>query len=996
VTSATTSSLVGRADELSRLLGLLDRAERGRPAVGLIAGDAGVGKTRLLDELAARAGGAGVRVLVGGCMEVGDVGLPYVPFVDAFRDLGTRPGEAEVAAPLAAALPSLGRLLPELATESRPVPPPGDGFERVQLFDGVLSLLARLSELAPLLLVIEDLHWADRSTRDLLAFLVRTLRGGRVALVASYRSDELHRRHPLRPLLAELVRLPDLERIELAPFGRAELAEHLQAVAGQPVPPAVVDRILARSEGNAFFAEELVAAGAIRADIALPDALADVLLGRIEALSELAQDVLKVAAVAGRRVGHQLLVAASGQPEDEVERGLRDAIAGQVLVASAATESYRFRHALLQEAVYGDLLPGERTRLHATYARLLAAGDPDGDDPSASAASAAELAWHCLASHDLPGGLAALVRAANHAASVFAPSEVYRHLTQALELWPRVPDAAAVAGVDRFEVLVRAAEAASHSGEFRQAVGLAREAVETVDEEKEPLRAAETYERLSGYVLDAELELERVEEQMLAAARRAVELVPEQPPTPLRARVAAGLARSLLVTRDFEGARRWGEEALTVARAAGSISDEAMALVVLSFLELRFGDVETARQLLRVADEAAAAAGNRPLELEARHALGLFELDLGNLAAACTALDQATELAARSGLAWSGYGIDSRVLRCIAHYAAGSWDEAERVAAAADERRPAVSAAALYVEVGRGRAAAAERLARLAPYRAADPYVAYLAGGCEADLVRWRGELERSSELARETLSTQEEAGAPWVLSAIWPAALALAAEGDMAERARAAGDQAAVKEHQAIGEDLLARARAALQRARDKGRQVGPEAVAWLARAEAEWTRVEGRSDPAGWAAAADAFGYGYLYEEARCRWRLAEALLGDGRRLEAAEAARAAHEIAERLGARPLLAELEALGRRGRLDLGVEPPGQPGAAAPGLTPRELEVLRLVAAGRSNGQIAEALFISRKTASVHVSNILAKLGVHTRTEAAAAAHRLGLDDLPD
>jgi DNA-binding CsgD family transcriptional regulator len=994
VTSATTSSLVGRADELGRLLGLLDRAERGRPAVGLIAGDAGVGKTRLLDELAARAGGAGVRVLVGGCMEVGDVGLPYVPFVDAFRDLGTRPGEAEVAAPLTAALPSLGRLLPELATESRPLPPPGDGFERVQLFDGVLSLLARLSELAPLLLVIEDLHWADRSTRDLLAFLVRTLRGGRVALVASYRSDELHRRHPLRPLLAELVRLPDLERIELAPFGRAELAEHLQAVAGQPVPPAVVDRILARSEGNAFFAEELVAAGAIRADIALPDALADVLLGRIEALSELAQEVLKVAAVAGRRVGHQLLVAASGRPEAEVERGLRDAIAGQVLVASAATESYRFRHALLQEAVYGDLLPGERTRLHATYARLLAAGDPNGDDPSASAA---ELAWHCLASHDLPGGLAALVRAASHAASVFAPSEAYRHLTQALELWPRVPDAAAVAGVDRFEVLVRAGEAANHSGEFRQAVGLAKEAVEALDEDAEPLRAALAYDRLSGYLLDAEpeLELARVEEQMLTASGRAVELVPEEPPTPLRARVAAGLARSLLVARDYEGARRRGEEALAVARAAGSVGDEATALLIVSLLELRFGDVETARLLLRDADRAAAVAGNRPLELQARHNLGVFEFDLGNLAAACTALDQATELAERSGLAWSGYGIDSRVLRCIAHYSAGSWDEAERVARAADERRPAVSAAALYVEVGRGRAGASERLARLAPYRTTDPYVAYLAGGCEADLARWQGELERSSKLARETLSTQEEAGVPWMLSAIWPAALALAAEGDLAERARAAGDQAAVKEHQAIGEDLLERARAALQRARDRGRQVGPEAVAWLARAEAEWTRVEGRPDPARWSAAADAFGYGYLYEEARCRWRLAEALLGDGRRQEAAEAARAAHEIAERLGAGPLLAELEALGRRGRLDLGVEPPGQPGAAAPGLTPRELEVLRLVAAGRSNGQIAEALFISRKTASVHVSNILAKLGVHTRTEAAAAAHRLGLDDLP-
>jgi DNA-binding CsgD family transcriptional regulator/tetratricopeptide (TPR) repeat protein len=990
VTSATATSLVGRVEELDRLLALLDRAERGRPAVGLIAGDAGVGKTRLLDELSARAEGRGVRVLVGGCMEVGDVGLPYVPFVDAFRDLGARPGEAELAAPLTAAVPSLGRLLPELATDHGEVPPPGDGFERVQLFDGVLSLLGRLSELVPLLLVIEDLHWADRSTRDLLAFLMRTLRGGRVALVASYRSDELHRRHPLRPLLAELVRLPDLERIDLAPFGRVELAEHLQAVAGQPVPPAVVDRILARSEGNAFFAEELVAAGAIRADIALPDALADVLLGRIEALPELAQEVLKVAAVAGRRVGHRLLVAASGRPEAEVERGLRDAIAGQVLVASAATESYRFRHALLQEAVYGDLLPGERTRLHATYARLLAEAEPDDDD-----ASAAELAWHCLASHDLPGGLAALVRAAGHAATVFAPSEAFRHLTQALELWPRVPDAAAVARLDRFEVLVRAAEAASHSGEFRQAVGLAKAAIEEVDEDAEPLRAALAYDRLSGYLLDAEPEVQmaRLDQEMLAASRRAVELVPAEPPSPLRARAAAGLARSLIVARDYETARDRGEEALAVARAVGSVGAEATALLIVSLLELRFGDVETARQMLRDADRAAALAGNRSLELQARHALGAFELDLGNLAAACAALDQANELAERSGLAWSGYGIDSRVLRCIAHYAAGSWDEAERVAAAADERRPSVSAAALYVEVGRGRAAAAERLARLAPYRDTDPYVAYLAGGCEADLVRWQGELERSSELARETLGTQEEAGAPWVLSAIWPAALGLAAEGDLAERARAAGDQAAAKEHRAIGEDLLARARAALRRARDRGRQVGPEALAWLARAEAEWTRVEGRSDPDRWAAAADAFTYGYLYEEARCRWRLAEAWLVDGDRDRAAEQARAAHEMAGRLGAAPLLAALEALGRRGRLDLGVQPP--PGPDAPGLTPRELEVLRLVAAGRSNGQIAEALFISRKTASVHVSNILAKLGVHTRTEAAAAAHRLGLDDAP-
>ena len=977
IATATSPVFVGRAEELGRLSDLLERAEQGRRAVALVGGDAGVGKTRLLDQLADRAQRRGVRVLVGGCMEAGDVGLPYVPFLDALRDVGTDPAEAELANSLMGAVPNLRRLLPHLAEESSSAVASNDEFEQIEFFGGIHSLLARLSDLAPLLLVIEDLQWADRSTRDLVAFLVRTLRSGRFALIASYRSDELHRRHPLRPLLGELVRVPDIDRIELRPFNRAELSAHLEALIGSKVDAAAVDRILARSEGNAFFCEELVAAGAISADVVLPEALADVLRARIEALPGPAQQLLKVAAVAGRRVPHQLLVAAADRPEHEIEAGLRDAIAGQVMVADPVTETYRFRHALLQEAVYGDLLPGERIRLHGTYARLLAESGPP-----------AELAHHALASHDLPGALDALVRAALDAIAVSAPAEALSHLAQAIELWERVPDAAAVTGYDRPALLLKAAAAAGNSGEFRRAVGLAQEAVAGIDPDHDARRAALAHERLGEH----QYQLGTMVDEMLATFRRAVELVPGHPPTGLRARVTAGLARALAGARRYEEARKWCDEALAAARTAEAAEEETHALITLAILEVRFDNADVARSLLREARARAATVGDRVQELRAHYSLAMVELDVGDLEAACEALEEAVAQAERTGLAWSQYGINSGALRSFAYYAAGKWDDAERIAADLDDRmsRAATqSAAALFVEVARGRAHAAERLDRLEPLWKDDDWVAYLAGGCATDLALWQADLDRARAHVQRTLRSLDAADEAWELSAIWPATLGLAVEAEAAERARVAGDDAAEAEANAAGEALLKRCRIAVHQARSAGRQIGPEARAWLARAEAEWARLEGRSDPDLWTTAAEAFGYGYVYEEARCRWRLAEALLAVGRRDEAGEQARSAHAIASRLGAEPLREEVEVLVRRGRLDV----PGVARRQGPaGLTARELEVLRLVAEGRSNQQIAEALFISRKTASVHVSHILAKLGVHTRVEAAAAAHRLGLN----
>lgn len=946
--------------------------------MALVGGDAGVGKTRLLSEVAERARSRGARVLIGSCMEAGDVGLPYVPFLDAFHDLGSSSEEAELVDKVVEGAPTLARIVPS-RPGPRETPAQQDEFRQIELFGGVLSVLARLSEAMPVLLVIEDIHWADRSTRDLIRFLVRSLRNERVALFASYRSDELHRRHPLRPLLAELVRIPDVERIELAPFSREELADYLEGLVGERVGAAVVDRILARSEGNAFFAEELVAAGGVESDVVLPEALADVLRERIEGLSHAAQDLVKVAAVAGRRVSHSLLVAATGHPEPEVEAALREAIAAQVMVPEADGQSYRFRHALLQEAVYGDLLPGERTRLHGTYAGLLTEYGP-----------AAELAHHSLASHDLQGGLQALVRAADEANAVSAPAEALAHLTQALELWSRVPNAADVAGVGLSSILLRAAAAAGDSGEFRRAVALAEEAVSVIDPHDDPLKAAEAYAQLGEHLYQAG------EEASISSVARAVELVPRDPPTPLRARVTAGLARALAGSSRYDEAQVWCDEALEVSRRVDAAEQETHALITLSVLESRRDRADAARSLLHRARRRAADIAARTLEVRAQYTLGALELDVGNLLAACDELDAAVAMAEAVGLAWSQYGINAAVLRIFAYYAAGKWDDAERLAGAIDDRLPGAgppSAAALFVEVGRGRPGAEERLARLQPGSTDDVWVAYLAGGCGADLALWKADASSARQRARSALDLLDASDEPWELSAIWPAALGVAAEAEHADRARAVVDEKAVAHARAAGQALLDRCRTVAARARSVGRQIGPEALAWLARAEAEWTRVGGRPEPALWAAAAEAFSYGYVYEEARCRWRLAEALLAAGRRDAAADPARAAHQAAVQLGAEPLRERVEALARRGRLDIGTSVSTPEGVA--GLTPRELEVLRLVADGRSNQDIADALYISRKTASVHVSNILTKLGVQNRVEAAAAARRLGLDDAP-
>jgi predicted ATPase len=418
--------MVGRDGELGRLLTLLDDAAAGRAVVALVSGDAGVGKSRLVGEVSRLAASRGFTVLSGQCAELGD-SVPYLPLADALRSAAQATGVRDALS----SRPALSRLLPE-AGDGQRADEDRSGLARQQMFGGVLGLLTELAAAAPVLLVLEDLHWADASTRDLVTFLSRMLHRERVALIGTYRTDDLHRRHPLRPVVAELQRLPSVISVDLAPLAPSALAEHLTAAAPGRLDATELNDIMARAEGNAYYAEELLAA-LVTGDPAerrsLPAGLAALLLSRVEQLSDATQRVLRAAAVAGRKADDELVRAASGLLADEYEGAVREAVTHQLLV-SDGTEGYVFRHALLREAVYADLLPGERTRLHGTMSTLLS-----DEQRLAVPGTAAELAQHCLASHDIPGAFAASIRAGDEAERLGAPAEAHRHYDQALALW---------------------------------------------------------------------------------------------------------------------------------------------------------------------------------------------------------------------------------------------------------------------------------------------------------------------------------------------------------------------------------------------------------------------------------------------------------------------------------------------------------------------------------------------------------------------------------
>jgi DNA-binding CsgD family transcriptional regulator len=976
----TSPELVGRSVELDTLLEALARAGRGEPTIVSIAGEAGIGKTRLVEAFGRSVPDGAARMLRGGCVELGDAGVAFAPIVEALRSLMAEIGAAGLIDVAGHPCRAIARLIPDLPG---PAADGGDwGPDQGDLFEELFTLLRRLGTERPLVLVLEDLHWADRSTRELVRFLTRNLRSERILLLLTFRHDDLHRRHPLVPLVAELDRLPLAERITLHPMSRDEVATLTGGILGSTPLAAQVDSLFERSDGNPFYVEELVAhedAGAV------PTPVREIVTARAAGLSDESQAVLRVAALVGRRPQHAMLAGLSGLGPQRLTDVLREAVDAAFLVPRE-DDRYAFRHELVREALYDDLLPAERTELHGRLAALIEASENASD---------AEAAFHWGLAHETGRALAASVRAARTALETLAFGEALALLLRALELWPGVPNAPEIAGIARTELLERAADAAASAGDNREAIRLGRTAAVEVDAVLEPDRWLALADRLAWYEWD---------DGSAALAERTLRdaLVRTPGASPrTTATILASLAELKWSACEYDAMRDLAAQAVELSALDGDIAARCRALALHGASLGQLGDIDAALAELR---QAHALSLEGPASLE--------EVVLTHMTQVLVLAGRHAETLAVAAPTVSR-GLERGTFRryevfLLTNYidsldAAGALDQVKLILE--DPARPRrgwrattwLLGAQMDLCLRRGETVAAEVAMR--EYRARTPASASVSDR----LWLGRGDLllaladrdpDRACAVAWAVIDRAPDPRRDLILGR-WLLPLAMTAHADRAERMRASGD-----------EDAVARARDEGERLASLVLGDGSHAPALMhpahrAMCSAEHSRIRGVSDAGRWREAAEALdGVPEAGDAAYAWFRAGEASLLARDRPNAVVSLRTSREAAIRLGAAPLLGRIDDLARRARLTEeletggpGVDATDAPGEPTPGfrLSRRELEVLALVAEGLTNREIGEALFITPKTASVHVTHILDKLGVSSRVEAALLAAQSGM-----
>ncbi|WP_329009554.1 AAA family ATPase [Micromonospora rifamycinica] len=985
-----TAPLVGRADQLAVLCAALHHdIGPGQTAAVFVTGESGVGKTRLLTEAAARLRDAGAVVLTGSCLDIGDAS-PLHPVLQALRRF-----DADLAAGQARTSSTVRGLLRTFVEETGGADSAGALLERVS------RGLSMIAQGRPLVLVLDDLQWVDRTTRQLLLYLLAGLGDLQLSVLAAVRAESLQGAHPLRRVLTELRRLRSVRVLDLAPLDRADTDRLAVEIVGTPLAPEAADQIWQRSGGNPFVVEEL--ARDLRDGRAgLSDTLREIFLSRVDALPRHAHAAVHAVAVGVEPVEHWLLAEVLGLPEAELIEALREAVAHRLLVG--ADDGYRLRHRLVAEVLAHELLPAERTGLHRRYAEALTRAPAELHQ--------ARLAHHWRLAGEPGRALPAAMAAAGEAERLYGFAEAHRHWTAALQLaaTPVSGPGGTPPEVDRAVLLEHAAETAHQSGEHARALSLLTEL--TGGEPLDPpcglrIRRAR-YLAAAGRSAPAEAEYRSVLESAECTTRE-------------RTTAAARLAELLLHLGRYADAGQRAREALELAATiGGSTTEVVLASSALGFSEAFLEDPDAGLAVVRRAlDIAERSGGPEDVACAYLHLAELMTGPLNILEEGVVVARRGAERVAELGL---GRTYETRLLAIATNglFRVGQWAEAEKVVAAALRHRPSgadaveLLLARCRLSVGYGDVEASDR--------DLEAVATMLAGGgaprhvlpmliLRAGLAMWQGRHDVARQAVQRGLTESRSDDVVLLGTLAWHG---LRAEAEAHASRTVAVDPTAVR-----------RLRDALDRVASKSTTAaGPvrlSADGFLALSMAELTRLDGRGDPEAWArSAAEWDKRHHPYPAAYSRLRQAEALLARRSRGKAVgRLLREAHEMAQGLGAVPLTSEIRTLAGRARVELTERAPSAPatgvprarpgrsrpagagrtraggadGAGAPvgsdadeltTLTAREREVLAAVAEGLTNREIGQRLFISERTIGVHVSHIFDKLQVRTRVQASA------------
>ncbi len=976
-------ALAGRVTERASLVALVRRAVEGRPGAVLVHGEAGVGKTSLVRSVADEVRADGVQVLWGSGLRFDAAEALLLPITMAFdrwlRDAGpdTRERALTGVPGVGAVLPSLGRPDDEV-TETR----------RVVVVD---ALLNRILELGPVLLVVDDVQWADQASLTALAYLIAGFSRQPLALVTTHRDEDSHHADEFRTWFGDMRRMPSVDVLALDRLDRETTRSQVTGLIGTEPTDTLLDQVFRRSEGNAYLTELLVSETGPHAEVLpepLPTALQDALLSAWQRLSHTARALTRTLAVAGRPAELSALgdvvLALDGEPLSTA--ALHQAIDAGIVVRAA--ETVWFRHPLLADVLMEQFLPGEAASIHAAWAGVLASTRAAGIDEMRRQAS---LALHYEAAGDAHGAFEASCRAAALAEEQRWATEAARHLVRAADLWARgAPDPADGSGL--LDLLVRAEQMCDRADRGVAAHALVARARQLVDEVADPLRAS----RLLMDWAELEFELGHQDEPQVADLVRAAELASSVPHSPEYAEALAMQSTVLRWTGRDEEASTRAEEAVAAARSSGStlVLSEAMDSLAATRRDLRSVERETGQALayaresgddlrLSYAYGACAEMLNRSGRLAEQidllhealahataHGRGAHEslflatalLDVGDLRAADEAL--------REGLSIPGRVNASVSLRLTAAVVASR---------RGDEAR---------VELHRQRA-----------YELMPSLERRMGGAVTAPAL---AELLLAESVPTSALDLLIAAMPTSGVDTTWPDVVLLwgcRAAADVVEGGRDAREPGTVDRGRA-GLAQLLRHRAELP-----GRAWEPSCDTDLVRPamgalfEADRRRATGEGDELeAWReAAALCERAGMRWDQHLALWHVGALLVGarDGGS-EAAEALRSAHGYFVEQGALPMLERVRQTADLGRISL--TEPVQPArrearpAAFAQLTEREAEVLSYLVANRTNAEIAERLFISTKTVSVHVSNLLRKTSTTSRQEVAALALRLGWD----